>query len=110
MVSLILTKQKYGKLQVNKQKPKIKNRIICLNDKVDDDLYKIYYMESQHLTNKWYKVIVTAFGATSCSCDNQTKNPYQNCNHMKRLDKILKDTSTDIQTLNRVPKFILDIL
>jgi hypothetical protein len=83
--------------------------IFCLNSPSDDDLYKIYYIESRNLRNKWYRVIATAFGATSCSCDDQTKNPYQSCNHMKRLDKILKDTPNDIQTLNQIPKFILDI-
>ena len=38
-------------------------------------------------------MIVTAFGATSCSCEYQTKNPYQNCIHMKKLDKIFKKYS-----------------
>jgi hypothetical protein len=83
--------------------------IFCLNNPSDDDLYKIYYIKSQNLTNKWYRVIVTAFGATSCSCDDQTKNPYQNCSHMKKLDKIVKYNPNDIQILNRIPKFILDI-
>jgi hypothetical protein len=78
-------------------------RIVCLNDPVNDDLYKIYYVESKNLRNKWYRVIATIFGATSCSCEEQTKNPYQSCNHMKRLDKILKDTPKDIQILNQTP-------
>lgn len=82
--------------------------IFCLNSPPDDDLYKIYYIKSQ-LKNKWFRVIATAFGATSCTCEDQTKNSYQNCNHMKKLDKILEYTSNDIQTLNFIPKFILDI-
>jgi hypothetical protein len=85
------------------------HNIFCLNSPTDDDLYKIYYIKSQYLTNKWYRVIATAFGSTSCSCEDQTKNPYQSCNHMKRLDIILKDTSNDIQTLSHIPKFILDV-
>ena len=85
------------------------HNIICLNSPSDDDLYKIYYIKSQHLTNKWYRVITTAFGATSCSCDDHTKNPYQSCSHMKRLDKIFIDTPNDIQTLTKIPQFILDI-
>ena len=109
MASLTLTKQKYKKLQINKQKLKIKNRILCLYDGINDDSYKIYYIESKHLTNKWYRVIATAFGSTSCSCEDQTKNPFQSCIHMKRIDKTLKDTPKDIQILNQIPKFILDI-
>jgi hypothetical protein len=73
--------------------------IFCLNSPSEDDLYKIYYIKSQHLTNKWYRVIAS-FGATSCSCYDQTKNPYQSCSHMKRLDKILKYSPEFIQTLN----------
>jgi hypothetical protein len=83
--------------------------IFCLNSPTDDDLYKIYYIKSQDLTNKWYRVIATDFGTTSCSCDDQVKNPYQSCSHMKRLDKILKSNSEYIQTLNHIPKFILDV-
>jgi len=79
------------------------HNIICLNSPSDDDLYKIYYIKSQHLTNKWYKVIATAFGATSCSCDNQTENPYQSCNHMKRLDKMLEDFDHPIQNVKQLP-------
>jgi len=85
------------------------HNIICLNSSSDDDLYKIYYIKSLHLTNKWYRVIATVFGSTSCSCDDQTKNPYQSCNHMKKFDKIL-ETPELIQTLNNIPKFIIDIL
>jgi hypothetical protein len=84
--------------------------IFCLNRASDDDLYKIYYIKSQHLRNVWYRVIASAFGATSCSCEEQTKNPYQSCIHMKRLDKTLKSNPEHVQTLNHVPKFILDIL
>jgi hypothetical protein len=83
-------------------------RIICLNDLVNDDLYKIYYIESQFV-NKWYRIIATAFGTTSCSCEEQKRNPYISCNHMKRLDQILKDTPEHIQTLKHIPKFILNI-
>ena len=83
--------------------------IFCLKSPVDDDLYKIYYMESPTLRNKWHRVIATSFGATSCSCEFQTKNPYQSCSHMKRLDKIVKATPKDIRALNKIPKFILDI-
>ena len=83
--------------------------IFCLNNPSDDDLYKIYYIESQNLRNKWYRVIATAFGAISCSCYDQTKNPYRGCSHMKRLDKILENTLDYIQTLNQIPQFILDI-
>jgi hypothetical protein len=97
-----------NKIQYQNLQSKSK-RIISLNDSVDDDLYKIYYIESQHLRNKWYRVIATAFGATSCSCEEQTKNPYQSCSHMKRLDNILKDTPNDIQTLNQIRRFILEI-
>ena len=84
--------------------------IFCLNSPSDDDLYKIYYIESQDLRNKWYRVIATSFGSTSCSCKNQIRNPYQNCNHMKRLDKILEDNPEFIQTLNHVTEFILHML
>jgi hypothetical protein len=83
--------------------------IFCLNNPADDDLYKIYYIKSQDLGNKWYRVIATAFGSTSCSCEDQVITPYQNCSHMERLDNILKDTPNDIQTLSHIPKFILDI-
>ena len=86
------------------------HNIFCLDSPSDDDLSKIYYIKSQNVKNKWYRVIATAFGATSCSCEFQTKNPYQSCNHMNRLDKILKDTPEYIQALNRLPKFILDCL
>ena len=86
------------------------HRIVCLKNPSDDDLHKIYYIGIQDLKNKWYRVIATAFGSTSCSCNDQTKNPYRNCMHMKRLDKILKDNPTFIQTLSHIPKFILDIL
>ena len=77
--------------------------IFCLNSASDDDLYKIYYIESRNLRNKWYRVIATAFGATSCSCDNQTENPYQSCNHMKRLDKMLEDFDHPIQNVKQLP-------
>lgn len=86
------------------------NSIFCFNSTSDDELAKVYYIRSQDCKNKWYRIIATSFGATSCSCDDQTTNPYQSCIHMKRLDKILKDTPKDIQTLNYIPKFILDIL
>ena len=86
------------------------HNIFCLNSPTDDDLYKIYHIRSRHLTNKWYRVIATSFGSTSCSCKNQIRNPYQNCNHMKRLDKILKDNPEFIQSLNQIPKFVLNIL
>ena len=104
--TLQIVKQNNNNTQLQKQKEKI----LWLNNSSDDDLYKIYYIESQSLRNKWYRIIATAFGSTSCSCDDQTKNPYQSCNHMKRLDKIFKDNSNDIETLNYMPKFILDIL
>ena len=103
--TLQIEKQNNNNTQLQKQKEKI----LWLNNSSDDDLYKIYYIKSQHLTNKWYRVIAIAFGSTSCSCDDQTKNPYQNCKHMKRLDKILKDNPTCIQSLNYIPKFILDV-
>ena len=83
--------------------------ILCLEDPSDDDFYKVYYVESQNLTNKWYRVIATAFGSTSCSCEDQVITPYQNCIHMKKIDNILKDTPNDIQTLNQIPRFILEI-
>lgn len=83
--------------------------IFCLNSPSDDDLAKFYYIRSQNFKNKWYKVIATAFGATSCSCDDQTKNHYQSCIHMKRLDQILKGSPNDIQILSQIPQFILDI-
>jgi hypothetical protein len=83
--------------------------IFCLNIPLDDDLSKFYYIKSQHLTNKWYRVIATAFGSTSCSCEDQVITPYQNCSHMKKIDNILKDTPNDIQTLNQIPRFILEI-
>lgn len=109
MASLTLNKQKYKNLQIDKKKQQIKNTILCLDNKIDDDLYKIYYIESQDLGNKWYRVIATAFGTTSCSCEYQTKNPYQSCIHMKRIDKIVKETPSDIQRLSHIPRFILDI-
>lgn len=91
-------------MQLQKQE-----QILCLDDTIDDDLHKIYFMESKNIRKKYYKVIATTFGATSCSCDDQTKNPYQSCRHMKRLDQNIKDTPNDIQTLNQIPRFILEI-
>ena len=45
-----------------------KTRILCLNDATDDDLHRIYFIESNYVKDSYYRVIATAFGATSCSC------------------------------------------
>jgi hypothetical protein len=102
-----IRKQEKIIFQLQKQEIK-KQKIVYLDDSRDDSLHKIYFIESEHIKEKYYKVIATAFGSTSCSCDDQTKNPYQNCIHMKRLDQNLKDTPNDIQILNQIPRFILD--
>ena len=109
MAPLVLRKQKDEEIQIQEQKQKVKNRILYLDNVMDDDLYKIYYIESQTLRNKWYRVIATAFGTTSCSCMDQTKNSYLSCIHMKKVDKILKNSPDNIQQLKQVPQFILDI-
>ena len=81
---------------------KVKEKIFCLDDNIDDDLHKIYFVESKN-RRKYYQVIATAFGATSCSCIEQTKKPYQDCKHMKILDKILEYSSNQIQKVRHIP-------
>ena len=75
----------------------------------DDDLSKFYYLESQTVKGKWYRLVACAFGAVSCSCVDQTRNPYKNCKHMKFLDHILKRSSIRIQNVNKVSKLILEM-
>ena len=43
----------------------------------DDDLHRIYFIESNYVKDSYYRVIATAFGATSCSMYNQTRNSLQ---------------------------------
>ena len=73
----------------------IEKQILCLNYPTDDDLHKIYLIKSEN-RRKYYQVIATVFGATSCSCIEQTKNPYKSCNHMKLLDQILENSPDKI--------------
>jgi hypothetical protein len=92
-----IIKQNNNKEKKNIQFQKQK-QILCLDDSIDDDLHKIYFIKSNEksIKGKYYRVIATAFGSTSCSCIDQTKNPYQNCEHMKMLDKIIEESSYKI--------------
>ena len=90
----------------NKKGPKILQRqetkILSLDDSADDDLHKIYFVESESIKGKYYKIIATAFGATSCSCIEQTKNLYQHCKHMKILDEIMEHSTNRIQKTSNI--------
>jgi hypothetical protein len=76
-----------------------RKKILCMNNAADDDLHKIYFIESKYVKDKYYKVIATSFGATSCSCIDQTSNPYISCKHMKILDEILEESPHKIQKI-----------
>jgi hypothetical protein len=54
------------------------------------------------MSGKFHKIIATAFGSTSCSCIEQTKNPYNICRHMKILDEILEQSSDKITLKNPI--------
>lgn len=84
-------------------------QILCLDHPSDDDLSKFYYLESQTVKGKWYRLVATVFGAVSCSCMDQTRNPYKSCKHMRILDEILYKSSDKIQTIVQIPSSILDI-
>jgi hypothetical protein len=88
------------------------HNLFCLISLSDDDLNKIFFVESENNKGRYFRVIATAFGSTSCSCIKQTRNPYTNCEHMKVLDQILllsietEQQENNIQRVEQVPKFI----
>jgi hypothetical protein len=77
-------------------------KIFCLKNPSDDDLSNFYFIESQTFKGKYYRIVATAFGATSCSCVDQTKNSYQSCKHMKILDEILEKSPESIQAVRQI--------
>ena len=83
-------------------------QILRLDHPSDDDLSKFYYLESQSVKGKWYRLVASAFGALSCSCQDQTRNPYKSCKHMRNLDEIIDKSPDKIQKTMKVPSFILD--
>ena len=91
MIIILLSKT----IQIGKQ-------ILCLDNPADDDLHKIYFIESEKVKGKYHRVIATAFGATSCSCTEQTENPYQHCKHMKILDEIMEHSTNRIQKTSNI--------
>lgn len=96
-----IIKQKNKKEIIQKQET---TKILSLDDPADDDLHKIYFVESdESIKGKYYRIIATAFGATSCSCIEQKRNPYQTCKHMKILDEILEQYPNKIQNVKYIP-------
>ena len=85
-------------------------KVLCLDHPSDDDLSKFYYMESQSVKETWYKLVASDFGAVSCSCLDQSRNPYKSCEHMRILDKIIDRSQNEIQIITKIPLFILHIL
>ena len=100
----VVNTKKNRQLQQEKQ-----YQIVCLDHPSDDDLSKFYYIESQTVKGNWYKLVATAFGAVSCSCINQTRNPYKSCKHMKILDEIIEKSSKKIEKISKIPLSISDI-
>lgn len=99
-----VVKQENQKNNIQLQKREIKKqKIVCLDDPADDDLHKIYFIEFEGTKGKYDKIIATVFGATSCSCTYQTRNPYKSCNHMKLLDEILEQCPNKIQNASYTP-------
>lgn len=95
-----IVKQKNKEEIIRKQET---TKILCLDNPADDDLHKIYFIGSEDEKEKYFKVIGTAFGAASCSCIEQTKNPYSGCKHMKILDEILEQSSDKIKKVKTTP-------
>lgn len=93
-------------VQVVKQRETIQKqetpKILCLDDPADDDLHKIYSVESESIKGKYYRVIASSFGANSCDCIDQTRNPYQSCKHMKVLDEMLEQSPESIQQVRQI--------
>ena len=111
-ITVPITKQENKKRKEIFQKQEVIT-LLSLDDPADDDLHKIYFVESEKINGKFHKIIATVFGATSCSCIEQTKNPYQSCKHMEILDQILLSSTEKqqekIQKVEQIPplQFIL---
>jgi hypothetical protein len=94
----IAKQDKRKNIQLQNQK-----QIFYLDDPTDDDFHKIYFLESEYIKDKYHRIIATVFGATSCSCIEQRKNPYISCKHMKILEEILVEQSPDkIQKVKQI--------
>ena len=84
-------------------------KVLCLDHPSDDDLSKFYYMESQSVKGKCHRLVASTFGAVSCLCPDQKRNPYKNCKHMTILDEIIDMSPNKIQKITQIPSFNLDI-
>jgi hypothetical protein len=92
-----------------KNRQQVKYQILYLDHPSDDDPSKFYYLESLTVKGKYYRLVATAFGALSCSCTAQVKNPYMSCKHMKILDEIIDKSTYKIQSISKIPQLILNL-
>lgn len=99
-IQIVQTKK--NKLQQQKQ-----YQVLCLDHPSDDDSSKFYYLESETVKGKWYRLVASAFGTVSCSCLDQSRNPYKSCKHIRILDEIINRSPNKIQKITEIPPSIL---